>query len=112
MTCAKRHVWCEIEAHGRIFYGSNACDNPQPVCPREPGEGYEKCRTICRQRGHAEIMALVEAQASGVDLRHSHAVVGGHYYVCEGCARELRDAGISRIIILEKAEDPCLNPFI
>lgn len=112
MTCAKRHVWCEIEAHGRLFYGSNACDNPQPVCPREPGEGYEKCKTICRQVGHAEMVALDKAIASGVELKYAHATVGGHYYVCEWCARALRDAGISRILILEKSEDPCHDTFI
>ena len=106
MTCAKRHVWCEIEAHGRIFYGDNSCENPQAACPREPGEGYAKCKSICRQRGHAEMVALEEARASGVDLRHAHAIVGGHYYVCKSCAEVLRDAGISRILILEKASNP------
>ena len=110
--CAKRHVWCEIEAHGRIFYGDNSCENAQAVCPREPGEGYEKCVTICRQRGHAEMMALEEARASGVDLRHSRAIVGGHYYVCEGCARALRDAGVAKITILEKGASPWQDAFI
>ena len=60
--CAKRRVSCTIiDRGGRVFTGENDCANPQAVCPRAPGEGYEKCRSICQQAGHAEIMALEAA---------------------------------------------------
>jgi len=107
MTCAKRQVWCEIEtADGRRFYGDNGCRNPQEVCPRAPGEGYEKCRTICQQKGHAEVNAVIAASIVGASLEGAKATVGGHYYVCEHCARTLRDQGVATILIDERRACP------
>jgi len=54
---------------GRVFYGENLCDEPQPVCPREVGEGYAKCRDVCRQQaGHAEEVAIAAARRAGACL--------------------------------------------
>jgi pyrimidine deaminase RibD-like protein len=78
--------------------GENDCANPQAVCPRLAGEGYEKCQTICRQGEHAEIKAL--RQLEGSDLRHAVAYIHGHYYICEPCGAALRDAGIGRVVIV------------
>ena len=78
----------------------NECDEPQRECPRAPDEGYTKCVTICKQRSHAEISAIDAAVEAGLDLRGAVAHVYGHYYVCEHCARALRDAGVRKIEIV------------
>ncbi len=56
--CAKMTVRCTlVTPAGEHIVGTNHCENPQPVCPRAPGEGYEKCTSVCRQVGHAEVVA-------------------------------------------------------
>jgi tRNA(Arg) A34 adenosine deaminase TadA len=97
--CAKRRVVCRIWTRQGIFTGTNDCDNPQPTCPRAPGEGYEKCKTICRQKGHAEIAALDAALEARANLRQAEVEVFGHYHVCEHCARTLAEHGVNRIIV-------------
>lgn len=98
--CAKRRVTCVIVTEGGVTVrGENACENPQPSCPRAPGEGYEKCRTVCRQGDHAERQALAEASRLGVDVRGGWAQLDGHYWMCEECGRALRDAGVRVVTI-------------
>lgn len=103
MTCAKRRVVCYIVTPtGGYARGENSCRNPQPTCPRLPGEGYEKCRTICNQRGHAEVEALTQAKEHSLLLKDATATIYGHWYACTDCSERLRDAGISRLIIEER----------
>ena len=102
--CAKRRVQCLIYPIGTApIMGENDCANPQPTCPRLPGEGYEKCKTICQQAGHAEIVALRKAEEwtgnIGHNLQGAKAFVRGHYWICEPCGKALRDAGISTVTI-------------
>ncbi len=95
--CAKRRVVCVITAiDGSVFIGENACANAQPVCPRGPGEGYEKCQSICGQAGHAEIEAL---KLAGEAARGATAELLGHYWICEPCGRALLEAGVAPILI-------------
>ena len=40
--CAKTTTRCTLVTPGGThIVGTNECRNPQPVCPRLPGEGYE-----------------------------------------------------------------------
>jgi len=96
MTCAKKRVGCSIvatQADGtrRTYYGTNACANPQPVCPREPGQGYEKCKSICQQEGHAEEVALKLAAQDAVGAT---AILHNHTYFCRSCQEQLFAAGV------------------
>jgi hypothetical protein len=92
--CAKQTVRCVIWlANGEAVAATNACLNPQPKCPREPGEGYEKCKTICQQLGHAEVQAVQLAARIGADLKGSRAVITGHTYACQHCQETLAKAG-------------------
>ncbi len=98
--CAKRRVICEIHApNGSVFFGENICANAQDVCPRAPGEGYEKCASVCQQAQHAEIEALM---AAGSAASGSTAHIYGHYYICEPCGRALREAGV-RVVQIHRA---------
>jgi tRNA(Arg) A34 adenosine deaminase TadA len=99
--CAKRQVECVITTpNGGRFIGRNDCSNPQSACPREIGEGYEKCRSICDQAGHAEIEAI---KAAGDGARNATAILRGHYWICEPCGRALREAGVISVNILLSA---------
>jgi len=95
--CAKLHVKCTlVTPYGHAFVGTNYCENPQPVCPREPGEGYEKCKSICQQVGHAEEVALMEA---GERAKGSRAYVEYHTHVCRNCQEVLFAAGVESFTI-------------
>lgn len=103
MTCAKTVVICDIvTAMGRVFTGSNACEQPQQTCPRLPGEGYEKCVSICQQPGHAEIMALREA---GIHAKGAKAYIYGIGHVCRECQEALYDAGVESISVKRNLAD-------
>jgi deoxycytidylate deaminase len=93
--CAKRRTQAVLTTlDGQVFAAENVCLNPQPVCPREPGEGYEKCRTICQQVGHSEaaVVALAGPAAKGSTIRCSH------WYACDACAAICKAAGVAEVV--------------
>lgn len=95
--CAKTTVTCTlVHPDGRRFVGTNYCEDSQPVCPREPGEDYRKCSSICRQAGHAEIVAL---RLAGDAARGTRAYVEGHTYACQNCQEALFRAGVASLTI-------------
>jgi deoxycytidylate deaminase len=95
--CAKTVVTCTLTAPtGERFIGRNDCANPQPVCPRDPGEGYEKCKTVCDQRGHAEEQALALA---GEKAKGARAYIEGHTWACQNCQVALFAAGVASLTI-------------
>ena len=103
MTCAKKNVICYLFSEdGRVFEGTNACRNPQTTCPREPGEGYEKCTTICDQVGHAEMVAL---DAAGDAANGSTALLVGHHHYCRACQEALFAAGVKSLMRFENTHD-------
>lgn len=99
--CAKQTVRATIVTpDGRHrFTATNYVNNAQPTCPRgdmPTGVGYELCRTVCDQQGHAEINALAIAKhhAAGATL-----YLQGHTYACEPCKAAAKAAGIVEIVI-------------
>lgn len=100
MACAKRWVGCYILTPDKqLVSGDNHCNKPQKECPREPGEDYTKCKTICDQPYHAEVAAIENAKKRGIDLTGATATIVGHDWVCKPCARALMAAGIRSIHI-------------
>lgn len=96
-ACAKLVVRCTLVTPvGVRFVGENWCANPQPTCPREPGEGYDKCKSVCQQYGHAEEVALLLA---GCAASGSHAYVEGHDHACRNCQKALFGAGVAALTI-------------
>lgn len=96
--CAKARVTCTIRlADGRSVVGENWCANPQAVCPRTLGEDYTKCKTVCLQEGHAEIVAL--RLARGQNLGDASATLRGHTYFCMDCQHALFGAGVQTLTV-------------
>lgn len=103
MTCAKQTVTCTIilplVGGGKVKQrGTNGCRNPQAVCPRAPGEGYEKCKSVCDQEGHAEQVAISRFPKS-LNLTGATAYISGHTYACDDCKKALAARGITNIVI-------------
>jgi len=103
MTCAKAHVRAVLipVGNGPRFTGTNACRNPQRVCPRiEAGHGrneYSLCSLICQQEGHAEIQALKAAGPWAV----GSTVFVNHHRVCRDCSEAMERAGVARVVLGE-----------
>lgn len=103
--CAKATVTCTLVApDGERFVGTNYCRYAQPICPRRQGEGYEKCRSICGQIGHAETVAVALAGPKAVGSR---AYLQGHTYACQSCQEALFGAGVISLSVgIDPAEVP------
>lgn len=96
MTCAKRRVVAVLQSREheeKWMMATNDCNNPQPSCPREDGEDYTKCHTICQQPGHAETEVLKMAK-SWMDLKYYTLTIIGHDRMCPECMNAVADAGI------------------
>ena len=99
MACAKAKVTALlIGRSGKWYDGENSCDAPQAVCPRLPGEGYEKCQSVCQQRSHAEVEAIA---AAGSDACGGIMLVNYHY-CCDACTRACDAAGVQLILLTKK----------
>lgn len=100
--CAKQTVTATIVLPGGSrFVGTNHCYNAQQKCPRAgmpTGMGYELCRDICQQPGHAEVQALMCAALAGyTQLDGGVCFIEGHTYACASCIEALRIAGVEDI---------------
>ena len=60
------------------------------------GEGYELCKLICKQVGHAEVVAL---SLAGDTAKGATLYLTGHTYICEDCQRALDFAGVAKVVI-------------
>lgn len=100
-TCKKQTTLAVIVAvNGKIYTGTNHCENQQSECPRngiKTGEGYELCRDICKQTNHAEVNACILA---GEDAKGATLYLFGHTYCCDNCKRVMKEYGISNTVII------------
>ena len=104
MTCAKVVVTATLlTLDNEVFIGRNDVPNPQKECPRVDGEGYEKCKSICKQERHAEIDAIEKCRAAGCNPRYGSISVDYHY-VCPWCQAELDKLGIRYIATPKRKE--------
>lgn len=100
MKCAKQITTCRIiTTDGAEYYGENNCLVPQSICPREEGDGYEKCKSICFQIGHAEEVAIMNALHDGAYLTGAKAIIG-HNRICDNCKALLDNHKIIDIVFI------------
>jgi deoxycytidylate deaminase len=94
--CAKRRVTAVLIVGDMHFTGSNDCKQAARVCPRKPGEGYESCKVICDQTGHAEDIAIQAAllKVKAATLRGAKMYLFGLKEPCEECSELLASHGI------------------
>ena len=97
--CAKQITIAIIENKGKYWIGTNYCAYPQRKCPRgnmPSGVGYELCRDICKQTGHAEVNAV---KAAGRNAIGGTLYLIGHSYICDKCKMLLKKAGVKKTYI-------------
>lgn len=103
--CAKSRVFCVIAdvENRRVYIGTNGCASPQSACPRNDGEGYAKCISVCRQSGHAEEDAL---SILPPDHGKVSVFLFGHTYACDKCKAQLKETlGTDEVTILESLQE-------
>jgi len=102
--CFKREVTAVIVGRdGRIAVGQNLIYNDDlEECPRAKGEGYDKCISICNQKGHAEIMAIKKAKERYLDMEDANIYLIGHHRICDNCKEACDNEGLNVIIVNEK----------
>ncbi len=102
--CVKQPTAAVVVKNGKIIgRGANA-GKKIDVCPRAilkcpTGEGYELCKSVCEQEGHAEVMAINDALAKGEDLAGADMYLDGHWWVCKPCWDEIIRAGIKNVYL-------------
>ena len=105
-NCAKNDVLAVLTTKdGQIFWAYNSCDNPQDVCPRKDmpsGVGYELCKTVCQQTGHAEENVC---KIAGKLAKGAHIVLFGHDYCCENCVKIMKEYGVFSVHIYSTDEN-------
>ncbi len=102
--CAKQTTIAIIfnSENNSFAIGHNTCANPQGTCPREvqgfaTGEGYELCKSVCEQVGHAETNAL---RSAGDMAKGATLLLIGHNRICNDCAKAMKEAGIKDTYII------------
>lgn len=99
--CYKREVCAVIvDKNGKIATGQNLIYNSTVTeCPRAKGEGYEKCKTVCLQLGHAETEAIKHAKLRKMDLVGANIYLTGHHRICDNCKAACDAEGLNVIIV-------------
>ena len=82
----------------------------QPFCPRyeqgcKTGEGYDLCKNICKQTGHAEITAIQDAITNKQNLRHADLYLFGHWWCCKNCWNAIIAQHIQCVYLLKNAHN-------
>lgn len=112
--CIKQPTGAVIVKGSKIIgRGSNAGKRVEE-CPRwgsPTGTNYGPCKDVCQQEGHAEVMAIKDAEAKDKDTHEADLYLYGHWWCCENCWNHILAAGIKRVILLEKSEE-LFNPEI
>ena len=102
--CIKQPTAAVVVRKGKIIgRGANAGQKVE-ICPRiihncPTGTGYEYCKTVCKQEGHAEVMASRDALKNGHNLKGASLYLDGHWWVCEPCWNEIIKNGILRVFL-------------
>lgn len=102
--CIKQPTAAVVVKNGKIIgRGANAGKRVD-VCPRvihdcPTGTGYEYCKEVCNQEGHAEVMAIRDALKKTNDPKGASLYLDGHWWLCKPCWDEIIKVGISRVYL-------------
>ena len=106
IPCYKRQVCAVlITKKGEISVGENLIYNEEVTeCPRTKGEGYDKCTSVCKQKGHAETEAIRKARENRLDILGANLYLMGHYRICDNCKAACDEHNINIIIVNEEGK--------
>ncbi len=92
-----------------IGKGTNAAkkikDCPRALKKSKTGQDYHLCKKICLQEGHAEAMAIKDAQENKRSIRGADLYLYGHWWCCKDCWDKIIKEGIEEVYLIENAFD-------
>ncbi len=94
-----------IVKNGKIIgRGTNKIKIKVDICPRKllgyrSGTGYEICKTVCGQKGHAEVVAIRNALNKTKSLKGASLYLDGHWWICKNCWNRIIEVGIGRVYL-------------
>jgi deoxycytidylate deaminase len=98
--CKKQTTLAVIMKDGKLIsIGTNEIHEDIKECPRigmKTGDGYELCKSICKQKSHAEVDACLKA---GDNANGGTLYLIGHTYFCDNCKEVMDKFGIKEVII-------------
>lgn len=111
--CKKQTTYAVIYKDKQVVgTGTNQISADIDICPRDEagcvsGEGYHMCKEVCKQAGHAEVMACKDA---GKKALGGTLYLMGHTYCCDNCIEVMADHGIFEVIICDLKENNRFSP--
>ncbi len=104
--CIKQPTGAVIVKDNKVMGTGTNAGKLVEVCPRwdsPTGEGYDKCKNICQQTGHAEANAVKEMMANYSESEYQGAdlYLYGHWWCCKNCWEEIEKGKIANIYLLE-----------
>jgi deoxycytidylate deaminase len=112
--CCKQPTGAVLIKDGKIIgRGSNA-GKLVTECPRwgsPTGENYGPCKEICHQEGHAEVMAIKDAENNQADCEGANIYLYGHWWCCKDCWDAMIKEKIKNVYLLDKSWE-VFNPAI
>ncbi len=102
--CIKQPTAAVVVKNGKIIgQGVNAGKRVE-ICPRTihncpTGTGYEYCKEVCNQEGHAEVVAVRDALKKTNNLKGVSLYLDGHWWICQGCWDEIIRVGIKKVYL-------------
>ncbi|MFA6250832.1 MAG: deaminase [Candidatus Shapirobacteria bacterium] len=103
-SCIKQPTGAVVVKNSQIIgRGSNA-GILVTSCPRieqgyQTGQGWHLCQEICRQEGHAEIMAIKDALTHGHNPQGADLYLEGHWWCCQNCWDFMLQNGIQHVYL-------------
>ena len=102
-NCKKQTTVAVIMKDGHLIsIGTNEIHADIDECPRKgmkSGEGYDLCKSVCKQNHHAEVDACLKA---GKDAEGGTLILIGHTYCCDNCKKVMDEHGIKEIKIVNE----------
>ena len=113
--CFKQQTGAIITLNNQTISTGSNIGELKTWCEREKlgcktGEGYEHCKTICKQFHHAERTAIHNALSAGIDLQGASLYLSGHWWMCIPCWKWIIDSGITSVFLDSKAVEKFTKP--
>jgi len=108
--CAKQTTGAVIVKDGKIVSVGTNAGIKVSVCPRvlrgsKTGTDYHFCSEVCKQEGHAEKTACLNAKKKRIDVNGGDLYLWGHWWCCEPCWNAMIESGINNVYLEKDAHE-------